>query len=316
MGEGMIGERAVGVDPPVDDLGDDVRNRHVDSLERGDDRLLRRGEAGGDGRQPDIASSLGRRLVGNMAKAGEAALAAGRGGLAGGWDLLVRPPAGHLDAGVVEPVGKLSTGWNSDPDQIGAVPDEVADRGPRFADLRRGQWQADPRSRCVAEQVEQPDPLDCACRETGGLGLGRGAAAEVAEDLGLEGEIDGSRRDLEGQRLGGEVVLDERGREWENDPAREPTGTAREIASYDLTGQRPPRPIEAGNPEQSEERSFAAGGRRGSGTGTPGPGQRRCPGQESVGGTPLRDRAGSPGHRPLSRTCLPVGRRRGSRGMR
>src|SRR5207253_4159611 len=141
-----------------------------------------------DRRQPDVAPSLGGSFVCYVAKTGEAALAAGGRGLAWRWDLLVRPPAGHLDTGVVQPVGKLSTGWNGDPNEIGAVADEIADRRPGLADRRRRQRQADPRSRGVTEQVEQlvagravrGNPLDRARRQAGRLGLGCSASAGVA----------------------------------------------------------------------------------------------------------------------------------------
>ncbi len=41
MGEGMVGQGAVRLDPAGDDLGDDVRRDQVDPLERGDDRTFR-----------------------------------------------------------------------------------------------------------------------------------------------------------------------------------------------------------------------------------------------------------------------------------
>ena len=59
----MVGQRAVRVHAAADDLAHRVRDHHVDPLEGGDDRLVRRGERPGVGHEPDVAAAARARLV-------------------------------------------------------------------------------------------------------------------------------------------------------------------------------------------------------------------------------------------------------------
>jgi hypothetical protein len=53
-----------------------------------------------------------------------------------------------------------------------------------------------------------------------------------------------------------EVVFGQRHRERERDPAAEPVGGAGQPAVHRRAGQRAPRPVQPGDPEQPQERAF------------------------------------------------------------
>ena len=63
----MVGEGPLRVDVVLDDLADRIRLDVVDALEGGDDRLLRRGEGGGDRHQARVATAPCGRFVGGLA---------------------------------------------------------------------------------------------------------------------------------------------------------------------------------------------------------------------------------------------------------
>ena len=145
VGEGMVGQRPVRVDVPVDDLGDDVVGDDVDPLEGGDDGLLGRGERQGHRRQPGVGAPLGRGAVDRLAELGEPALAAGRGRLGGrlGRDPArrrrARSPERDVDALVVEPVGELADGRDAHLDDVDAPRRERGRLARAEPDARRGQ---------------------------------------------------------------------------------------------------------------------------------------------------------------------------------
>ena len=137
VGERVIGQGPIGVDPAVDDLGHGVRHDEIDALEGRDDGLLRGGQAGRRAGEAHIPPAFGRGLVGRLAQDREPALAARRRQLGvvraaeiGPVQEVVWSPAGHVHAGVVQAIRKLPPDGYRDDREIGPVPDEVADDRP------------------------------------------------------------------------------------------------------------------------------------------------------------------------------------------
>ena len=161
MGEGVVGQGPVRIDPTVDDLGHRVGDDDVDPLERRDDRLLGRRQARGQARQADVAATLRRGLVGGLAHDRQPALAA-RWRLLGvvgpaerAVRLVVRPAPRDVHPGVVEAVRQLSADGDGDDRQVCAVAHEAAEHGPGAHRVRLAERHADPRPRRVAQDVEQ-----------------------------------------------------------------------------------------------------------------------------------------------------------------
>jgi hypothetical protein len=275
VGECVVRERAVRVDVPIDDLGDDVRRDHVDPLERGDDRLLRRGQGQPDGCQPGIGATFGGGRVDGLAQLGQTALTARRSRL----DREVarrrtarrraRPPERDIDAFVVETLGELADGRDADLDDVD--PDHRQGGGlPRSdASLGRHERGPDPWLVGIADEVEQfqprrpvgIDPLQGRGAERPGRDLDRGATIAIVQDLGLEAEIDRPGRDIERQLLRGRLVFEQRRCERQHDPAGQPVRPMGHVAIDDLAGERAPGAVEAGHPEHPQERSLLPAGR-------------------------------------------------------
>ncbi len=74
VGEHVVGERPIRIHAARHDLAHRIRHDDVDPLERGDDRLVRRGERRGIGRKPHVAATARARLVDEPAQDGERAL--------------------------------------------------------------------------------------------------------------------------------------------------------------------------------------------------------------------------------------------------
>ena len=137
-------------------------------------------------------------------------------------------------------------------------------------------------------------------RQPSGLLLGDGPAVRFAEELRLHPEIDRARRDVEREALRLEVVLHERHRERQEQPAPEATAATGEVAVDDRPGQRPARRIEAAHAAQAQERPLAADGRRRPGPRGPGAGQRLGPFREAIERPERRGRSAH--RRPLDRS--------------
>ena len=149
--EHVVGERPIRVHAPRDDLAHRVGDDEVDPLERGDDRLVRRGERPGHrSARRTYAATARARLVDEPPQDGQRALGAGgdrrrrpgrgrrgRRGTRGGPPRLDRrPEPGHA-------VGELAARRDVDPDQLRAGVDRdarlvqgVDDRGRRRARRR------------------------------------------------------------------------------------------------------------------------------------------------------------------------------------
>ncbi len=107
-----------------------------------------------------------------------------------------------------------------------------------------------------------------------GLLLGERAPIRFVEQVGLEAEVDRTRGDIERKLLWIDVVLDETHRERQKDPAREPPTAARHVAVDGRPREGPVGGVEATDPEHPEKGSLASDGRRRTGSGGPGPGER------------------------------------------
>ena len=81
------------------------------------------------------------------------------------------------------------------------------------------------------------------------VGLHARPSVRLTQKGRLEPEVDCAGRDIEGEALRVEVVLGERHRERQGDPAAEPPGTAAEIAIDDRPGERSTGGVEAADAE-------------------------------------------------------------------
>ena len=295
----MVGQGAVGVDPAVDDLGHDVGRDDVDPLEGGDERLLRGGQGQGDRGESGVGAPLGGDRVDRLAELGEPALAARRSRLhrLSGWPAVSPPrsPEGDVEPLVVEVVGELPEGRHADLDDVDAARREHRGLSPGRSQVRRGEARPDPRPVRVAQDVHEleprgavgVDPLERGHPELPGQRLGRRAPPGIAQDLGLQPEVDGTRGHVEGELLGRRVVLDEPRGEGQGDPACQPIGSTQDVALDDLRGERLPGPVQAGDAEHPEDRPLLASRRARPGPSAPRAGQRPGELDEVLDGTQI-----------------------------
>ena len=156
-------------------------------------------------------------------------------------------PFGHVEAGVVQPVGHLAADRHLDSEQVVPGRGEVGDLVERAVEIGLGDRGAEPWPARLAEQVEElaaGDPvavhaLDGGAGEAAGLGLGDRAAVGFAQQLGLEGQVDRSGGDVHRQLLRFQVVFEQRHRERQGDAAPEAVEGARQPAVDGRARQRP-----------------------------------------------------------------------------
>ena len=227
----------------------------------------------------------------------------GQVGLGRPWPAVARLPLLDDEAGVDHPVGQLATDRDLDPDEVDAGADEVGGLVERGVDIRLAERDAEPRPGRLAEDVDRlathgplrVDPLDGRGGQASGLDLGDGAPVGLAQQLGLERQVDRARGDVERELLRLEVVLEQGHRERQGDARPEAVRVAGQPAIDRGTGQRPARRIEPADPEQAEDRPLLADRRRGPGPRTPRPGERLRPRHERVERPPIRGHAGQYG---------------------
>ncbi len=192
----------------------------------------------------------------------------------GSLDIAGRPSRGlpgmHLDAGVGQPVGQLPPDRHLDPDEVDPGADEVRRLLDRRRDIRLVQGQPEPGPRRLAEHVDRlapdrplgVDPFDREPGQPRRLDLRDRPPVALAQELGLEREVDRARRDVERQLLRLEVVFEQGHGERQGDPGRERARVAGQPAVDRRAGQRPPAGGEPGHPEQAQDRPLLADRRR------------------------------------------------------
>ena len=99
-------------------------------------------------------------------------------------------------------------------------------------------------------------------------------AIRLAQELGLERQVDGTGRDIEGELLRLEVVLRQGHRERERDPAAESVCGAGEPAIDCSAGKRTPGSVQARHAEQAQQCPLLPQCRGRAGTRTPRAGER------------------------------------------
>ena len=114
---------------------------------------------------------------------------------------IARVPLGHVEAGVLQPVRHLAADRHLHAEQVVARGGEIGDLVERLVEIGLRDRRAEPRSAGLAEQVQElaasdavaVHALDRGAGQAGRLGLGDRAAIGFAQQLGLEGEVDGAR---------------------------------------------------------------------------------------------------------------------------
>ena len=270
MGEGMVGEGAVGLDGVGHDLGHRIGREQVDPLEGGHDGALgrserrrrrsragrRRGAARRHGRSRDASRVIARWLPVGADSTSDRARP----------HRLARLPVADVEARVGHPVGQLAPDRHLDPDQVDAGGDQVGRLLEGGLDLGLAEGDPEPRPIRLAEHPDglaphRPlgvDPLDGGARQALRLGLGDDAPVGLAEQLALEREVDRPRRDVQRELLRLEVVFEQRHRERQGDPVPERARVAGQPAVDRRPGQRPSGGIEPAHPEQAQDRPFLA----------------------------------------------------------
>ena len=304
VGMCLVSQGAIRVHIAIEDFGHGIGDHQVDPFEGRDQGLFRRGQRQAHGRQARVRTALRSGTVERLANRRQAALAARRrllvrigGGRRTGSG--TRTPVGHIRAFVVEPFRQFPDGGHADLDDVDATLHQGSDLPERGRRARSTERRAQPGSLRVADQVEQLEPSrpigvdslePSGGQPPGGL-LGSRAPARIAQDLGLERQVDRSGCDVERELLCGQVVFDQRGCERQRHPSRQPVQPVADEALDDLRGKRPAGPIDAGHPEHPQHRSFLAAGRAGQGARTPRAGERVGQLQQPVDRAKIQRRA-------------------------
>ena len=286
MPEGMVGERAVRVDAVRHDLGDRISLDDVDPLEGGDQRLLR----GGEGRRHACRGARSGRTRPPPRRRGHGA----RQGLAG---CRREPCPGPLARAWGGPrrgcqyPGSRPRSWSRSTSsrtagvrmrrrsapaatREAAVSGAASSIGVGRVRPNQGRPASPRRPRSSSRAVRLASIRSSASAgDPAGLRLGRRPALGVGQQLRLEREVDGPARDVEGQLLGRDVVLEQGDRERQGDPGREARGRAVDMPLHHRRRQGHLVPVEAGHAEEAEHRAFPGRGRRGPGAGAPGSGE-------------------------------------------
>ncbi len=159
---------------------------------------------------------------------------------------IARLPFGDLEPGVLHPGGELAADRHLDPDEVNPGTDE----GGRFAERRRdvglAQRHAKPRPTRLAEDPDRLaadgplgiDPLDGSRHQSRRFRLGDDPPIVLAEQFALERQVDGARRDVDGELLRVEVVLEQGHREGQGDTRAEDARIRHEPSVDGRAGQR------------------------------------------------------------------------------
>ena len=191
-------------------------------------------------------------------------------------------PLGHVEAGVLHPVGHLAADRDLHAEQVVARGGEDGDLVEGLVEIRLGDRRAEPGPAGLAEQVQElaprdpvrVHPLDGRAGQAGRLGLGDGASIGFPEQLGLEGEVDRAGGDIHRELLRLQVVFEQRHREGQGHAAPESVVGTREPAVDRPAGKWPAVAVHAVHPEQAQQRTLLSQGGRCAGAGAPGAGQR------------------------------------------
>ncbi len=293
--EGVVGEGAIRIHAANDDLGDRVRLDEVDPLEGGHDGALRDAEWRDRRAEPDVAAPLGGHPIGRRAAGGPAPAGCRT---APGHRELVRttgarplrrpgvPLRRRRRRPIVHAVGQLATDRHLDPEQVepGRRRGPRPRRGPRRDRARTSVVPSHGRGASPSRSSSSRRATRSASMRSTAMSASRRASASarpatvgLAQQLGLEGEVDGARRDVERELLRVEVVLEQGHRERQGDAAAQPVPGARQPAVDGRAGQRPAGPVETRHAEQAQQRALLAERGRRAGAGAPGTGQGRRP---------------------------------------
>ena len=131
--------------------------------------------------------------------------------------------------------------------RVRRVTGEAAEHGPGAHRVDLAQGHPDPRPRRVAQDVEELAPGDPIRGDPveGGRGEAGASASAAARRPASRRTSASSPRsigpvgDLEGERLGAHLVLEEGRGERQRDPARQAAGAAGKVAIHDFPGQGP-----------------------------------------------------------------------------
>src|SRR5439155_5934485 len=159
LAEGMIGERPIGGDMAVHDLGQWIGDRHVDPLEAGHDRALRDAERRRHDPEANIATALGGGLVEIAPEAAEGPLAATRSLLEnariGIGESAARTPHRGVAARLPEPLAELAPDRDLNLEQIGSGLDRAACLAQGTREIGLADRRADPGLMRLAEEIDE-----------------------------------------------------------------------------------------------------------------------------------------------------------------
>ena len=298
--EGVVRQGTVRRDATDDDLRHRIRLDDVDPFERGNDGAFGDAQRRHRGRDPDVAAPFRRDAVGDEPQAGQGALAPGRCQVA-----VIEPrrrdraraaiwrfPLRSVHPGVVESSGQFAPDRHLHAQDVEAGRRQGRGLVQGTAQAGFGECRAEPRLARLAEQRDElaasdpvgVDTIEGQRDEARRLGLGHRSPIRLAEQLGLQGEVDGAGCHVEGQLLRLDVVLEQGHRERQGDPATGRAGRTGRPAIDRRAGQRSAGAVEPRDPEQAQDRALLPERRGRPGARTPRAGQRVGALVESVEG--------------------------------